>query len=301
MAAAKSKGRAEKGKRAANVSMAVDFSLFCLKLIAGVLGRSSALVVDAFHTLSDMLTSVIVFLGFYITVRPPDVEHQYGHGDAEGIAAFIVSLLIFLSGIELLRYSVSKLLAPVPLKPANELLVVLLLSLIPKIGAMRYLSKIGKEINSPAVLADARHARSDIYASAVAFAGILGANLGYAKLDPAAGIVIALLILKLGIENARSSIEMITGMVKDVSLIEDIKKIAMRVEGVKGVHNVKLHYFGAYANVELHVEVDKDMRVVEADKIAHKVQARIVMEMGDVRSAIIHVCPYKHSEVAQNA
>lgn len=286
--------RVEKGKKAAMLNIVVGIALFIFKLLAGVFGKSSALISDAFHSLADTLTSFVVFFGFHISLKPADEEHQYGHGDAEAVAAFIVSLFILLTGIELLRYAAKRFFSPGKIEHGALLIGALIISILLKYISAKYMEGVGREIESKATLADVEHARSDIFSSFVALFGVAGSVFGYAFLDPLSAIFISFLILYQGVVSSRESIDMITGMVRDKEIIEKIKEVASSVEGVKGVHGIKVHYFGAYANVELHVEVDKNKTVKEADLIAHKVQGLLVKEIGDVKSAIIHVCPFKH-------
>lgn len=286
--------RVEKGKKAAMLNIIIGVALFIFKLAAGIFGKSSALIGDAFHSLADTMSSFAVFFGFHISLKPADEEHQYGHGDAEAIAAFIVSLFILLTGIELFRYAIRQVFNPIKSEHEALLVGVLIISISLKYISAKYMEKVGREIKSRATLADVEHAKSDIFSSFVALFGVTGSAYSYAFLDPLSAIAISFLILYQGIISAKDSIEMITGMVKDVEIVEKIREVAGSVEGVEGVHGIKVHYFGAYANVELHVEVDKNKTVKEADLIAHKVQGLLVKEIGDVKSAIIHVCPFKH-------
>ncbi|MFQ6136910.1 MAG: cation diffusion facilitator family transporter, partial [Candidatus Hydrothermarchaeales archaeon] len=270
--------------------------LFLLKLVVGILGNSTALIADAMHTLSDIASSVVVFIGFVIGEKPADESHPFGHGDVESIAGLMVAVLIGIIGFEVARSTVERVYFKKFVVPATMALAVAFISILSQEVMARYVSEVGKEINSPSLIADAAHHRSDALSSIIVFFSIIGAKAGYPVLDPLAGFVVSLLILKVAYDVGRENIDLLTGKVMDKDLIERIKDIATLVEGVEGIHSVKVHYIGAYARVELHIEVDREMRVIEADRVAHRVQGQVIKNLEVVKTALVHVCPKKGQE-----
>lgn len=290
--------RVKEGKRGAYIGIFGNILLFAIKLPLGIVGNSYALVAAAFHTFSDALSSVVVLIGFHIISKPADEEHQYGHGDAEAIAGLVVAILIVVIGFEVGKSSILRVMRPSIQVPGMIAVVGAFISVVGNLIMARMESRIGREIRSPSLLADSAHHASDALSSVIVIGGILLSKAGFAFLDPLAGFMVALFIVKAGFDVGRENLGMLMGVVSTPELVEEIKNLSMTVEGVEGVHSVKVHYVGASANVQLHIEVDSDMRVVDADRVAHRVQARIVSEMDDVMSVLVHVCPLKgHHDV----
>jgi cation diffusion facilitator family transporter len=121
---------------------------------------------------------------------------------------------------------------------------------------------------------------------------------GYAFIDPIAGFLVALFIVKTGYDVGKDNIDMLMGRVSDTGLMDEIEKLALNIQGVKGVHSIKIRYVGVVAHVQLHIEVDENMKIIDADKVAHRVQAKLVSQLEDVGAAIIHVCPCKEEKNA---
>ena len=285
--------RIQKGKRGAYIGIIGNLLLFAIKFPLGLIGNSYALIAASFNTLSDALSSIVVLIGFHAISKPADEEHQYGHGDAEAITGLILAMLIVLLGFEVGRESIYRLLQPVITPPGTLAAMGAVVSIAGKWMMTVRVRAIGREIRSPSLIADAAHTASDAMSSVIVFAGILFSMAGFTFLDPFAGLIVSLFIIKTGFNVGRENIDMLMGMVPDTGLIKEIKNLAMKVEGVKGIHSVKVHYVGPMANVQMHIEVDRDMRVIDADRLSHRVQAVIVSDLNDVGSALVHVCPFK--------
>jgi len=285
--------RSEKGKKGAYIGIIGNLILFAVKLPLGILGNSYALIAASFHTLSDALSSFVVLAGFHAITKPADEKHQYGHGDAEAITGLVVAILIVLIGIEVGKASFFRLLSPSLKIPGLPAAIGAVISISGNWFMARKARDIGLEIRSPSLVADSAHHASDAISSVVVLVGIFLSMLGYPRLDSLAGFLVALFIIKTGFNVGHENIDMLMGMVPDTGLIAEIERRTMKVNGVEGVHSVKVHYVGALAYAQMHIEVDQNMAVIDADRVAHQVQAKIVSELEDVSSAIIHVCPRK--------
>jgi cation diffusion facilitator family transporter len=265
--------------------------IFVSSLTLGLIGGSYALVAAAFHTLSDALSSLVVLAGFHVIKKPADEEHHFGHGDAEAIAGFIVSILIILIGFEVGRTAVDKIFSPEKTVPSFLAIIGAGISFAVNFGVAKVEGKIARDIRSPSLLADTAHNMSDALVSVVVLIGILITMTGFLAADPIMGLIVALIIIKTGFDVGRENIDMLMGMVPDIGLIDEIKGIADKVEGVKSVHSVKIHYVGVMANVQLQIEVDEDMKIKEADRLSHEVENKILSRLDDVESAFVHACP----------
>ncbi len=293
--------RLEQGKRGAYIGIFGNLLLFAVKFPLGIIGNSFALVADSFHTLSDALSSLVVLVGFQASTKPADEKHHYGHGDAEAITGLVVAILIVLISFEIGRESVVQMINQTISAPENIALIGAGLSIAGNWYMTRKEAEIGRNIRSPSLLADSAHHASDALSSVVVFVSIFLSRAGYGFIDPFAGLLVALFILKAGYNVGRDNIDMLMGMVPDTGLIDEIKNLTMKVEGVKGVHSIKVHYVGVMANVQMHIEVDPEMRIIDADRLSHKVQAKIVSDFEEIVTALVHVCPCRNNKGKNNA
>lgn len=290
------KHRLEEGKKGAYLGIVGNILLFFIKFPLGIMGNSFALVADSFHTLSDALSSVVVLIGFQASAKPADEKHHYGHGDAEAITGLLVAMLIALIGFEVGRESVVQIINKTVHTPGNLAIIGAVLSIVGNWYMTSKEAHIGRRIRSPSLLADSAHHASDAMSSVVVLVGIFFSKAGYNFVDPLAGLLVSLFIIKAGIDVGRENINMLMGMVPDIGLVDELEKLALGIEDVKGVHSVKVHYIGVMANVQMHIEVDKEMRIIDADRVSHRVQATVVSKLEDVASALVHVCPCKNEE-----
>ena len=156
----------------------------------------------------------------------------------------------------------------------------------------KYIINLGKKINSPAIIADGKHQQMDIFSCIAILFSVILSQFGYTFLDPLVGFVIGLLVLKAAYNVGKDNINNIMGKVPSKELINEIKEIANSVDGVYGVHSVRVNYFGSYATLALHVDVDPDLSLKESHKIVHQVQDKLTENIGIVQLVIAHACPY---------
>jgi len=284
-------GRYEKAKLGILIGIFGNLLLGIFKLFAGLVGNSFAVVTDSVHSISDMLTSIVVWVGLKVGKKPPDKYHPYGHGDAEPIAGLIVSIVLCLVALEFARSSIQKILTGEVTTPGMIALVAVVTSIIVKYWMSGFVKKTGNEINSPALVADAVHHKSDFYTSLVVIVGVVGSMLGFGILDPIAGLVVALWIVKMGFDVGRSNIRSLMGEIPSEYMLKQISYTANSVKGVKDVHDVRIHYVGPNASVSMHLNIDGKKRLSEVHKIATEVEKRIKKQIETVRSVIVHCEP----------
>ena len=275
------------------IGLFTNIVLTCFKFFAGILGLSKAMIADAFHSLSDILTSVIAYVGVRIAERPPDREHPYGHGNAETIAASLVALIILGIGVYVGISVVFAIIERRFVRPLNIALFAALASILIKEGLFRYTIKVGKLCNSPVLVADAWHHRSDAYSSIAALVGIIGAKVSFLFLDPLAGLVVSGLIIGIAIRLIRSNIGIMMDERPNTNLINAIKALVREVEGVKRIDSIKVHRRGSTFTVDIEIAVDSNITVDEGHRIAANVKSRLRTKMRYVRDAMVHVNPYK--------
>jgi cation diffusion facilitator family transporter len=266
--------------------------LTVFNFVIGTLSGSTALVAESAHIFSDIFTSAIAFIGFKIGLKPADQDHPYGHGKAEPLAGLLIAIFLVVIAYEIFLEVFQKLTLGTSLTPPGAIAAVMaLIGIGANFALTSYSMRIGKKINSPAIIADAKHQRVDIFACAAVFIGIVGARMGFPILDPLVGSFVGLLILKTAFDVALENINHIMGKLPSEELIKDIQSAAFTVVGIYGVHDIKVNDMGSYATAELHVEVQSDLIIKDAHKLAHKVEKAIIKKIDIINTVIVHVCP----------
>ena len=249
------------------------------------------MIVDALHSLSDILTTIIVYIGICIGERPADKDHPYGPGNAETIAATVVSLIILGIGACAGFAAILAIIHKQVQAPLNIALVAAIVSILVKEGLFRYTIKVGRISNSPAVCADAWHHRSDAYSSVAALIGIIAAKLSFLYLDPLAGVVISGLIMSIGFRLIRENIGIIMDERPRKAFINSVKVLACRVEGVRGLDNIKVHRRGPTFTIDIEIALDSKITVEQGHRIAMNVRNRLLKGLRSIRDVMVHVNP----------
>jgi len=295
-----SEERVDKGVKVTFNGLIVNIILTIFKFLAGILGQSAAMIADAVHSVSDTASDIVVLLGFRYVKKPIDDSHNYGHGKIEtlstsivGAMLIVVALLIVSSGIEQLLRSLRGEIIP---RPALIALFAAVLSIVVKEFLYQYTVKVGKEINSSLIIANAWHHRSDAFSSIGTMIGIGGAIFLGEKwriLDPIAAIFVSILILKVAIDILKDSISELIETSVDDELKKEIYDTVSKVEGVKDYHKLRIRRVGNYYSMSLHILVDKSMTIAEAHKISYNVEEEIRILLGPESIVTIHLEPYE--------
>ncbi len=277
------------GIKATLIGALANLLLSVVKFIGGVAGNSTALVADALHSLSDLLTDAIVLATHKIGQIPADSNHPYGHGRAETIGATIVGAVIILAGIWI-AYDVSQVIASGSRLVPNWLAAsAAMLSILVNEGIFHYTRIVGEKTNSPAIIANAWHHRSDAISSVAALIGILGAHFGYPIMDPLAGGVVALMVLKVGYDILTEGVRdlMDTGLSEDQT--EEIQKIIDTIPEVLKYHDLRTRTLGGEIFMDVHILVDTDLTVTEGHAAAERVRRSLITAFDRVQDVLVHV------------
>ena len=297
----KAKEREAFGKRAFYVAVIGNAFLTVFNIMVGLMSGSYALVSEGAHTISDLITSIIAYAGFKIANKPADAEHPYGHGRAEAVAGLVIVVFLAIIAYEIITGALYRLfLGGGSTIPEPISVIMAIIGVFVNFGMSQYIINLGQRANSPAIVADGKHQRVDIFSSLTILFGILVSQYGYPQLDPIIALLIALLIGKTAFDIGRENINAIMGKVPSQELVDDIERVSNSVDKVCGTHNIRVNYLGSYATVTLHIDLPGDMTVEESHKIAHLVQDKIVEEVGVVRGVTVHACPlgldYDHKQ-----
>lgn len=270
------------------------------KIIAGVVGKSSAMIADGVHSLSDLVTDIIVIAFIKTSAKERDDDHRYGHGKFETFATMLISFALLFVGVGILWASSRKVIDSIQGElldqPGYIALYAALLSIVVKEGLYWYTKKTGQRVNSPAMIANAWHHRSDAFSSIGTALGISGAILLGEKwrvLDPIAGVIVSFFILKVAWEIANPSIkELLEGSLPE-EIETDVIDIIKNNKGVKGFHNLKTRKIGDVYAFDVHIKVNKDLSVEHSHDIATEIEDSIKDKYGSQSHIGIHVEPYK--------
>lgn len=254
------------------VSIVVNSLLFVAKLLVGRSLGSVAIIADAWHTLSDSLTSVLVVLSFGLSARPADDRHHFGHGRFEAIGAVIIGTLLAIVGINFFRESMSRLVHHQGVTYSNLAIYVFIISTVLKEGLALFSFWLGRKINSPSLTADAWHHRSDAIASALIVLGAL-VSKKYWWVDGVLGLGVSALILFAVASILRKSISYLLGESPSVNLENQVRETILQTDHrLNSVHHLHLHEYGEHKEITVHVRLPAEMKLDEAHEIATRIE-----------------------------
>lgn len=273
--------------------------LSAFKLLAGILAQSSAMISDAIHTISDVLSTLLVIAGVKISTKTEDKNHPYGHERMECIVALALSAILFVIGTTIGFDGIQKIYHHAqPLPPnlffTNFALGMAILSIAAKEWMYWYTIKAAKQINSSALLADAWHHRSDALSSLGSFIGILGIRLGLPFLDPLACFVICVFILKTSYDIAKEAIHELIDHACDEKTIQQMKECILQNVEILRLDVLKTRLFGAKIYADLEISLDSNLNLQQAHAIATKVHNQLESTFPDMKHCMVHVNPYSN-------
>jgi cation diffusion facilitator family transporter len=301
----KTEGKAEAEVRKAYgilcgaVGIGLNILLFLLKFLAGTISGSIAITADAFNNLSDAGSSVVTTLGFQLAGQKPDSDHPFGHGRIEYLSGLAVSMLIFLMGFELAKTSVEKIRNPVPVEFSALVAVILCASIGVKLYMSFYNRRLGKKLNSSAMLATAADSLSDCISTAAVLIATLVGHFSGLMIDGWMGILVAVFILWSGFNAARDTINPLLGVPPTKEFVEEIRDLVMSHPQVVGIHDLIVHDYGpGRLMISLHAEVSArgDILVIhdEIDNVEKELREKLGCH------AVIHMDPIVVDDAVTN-
>ncbi|MFB6342822.1 cation diffusion facilitator family transporter [Saccharicrinis sp. FJH2] len=272
------------------VSVFGNIILFGIKLWAGIVSSSAALIADAWHTLSDSFSSILVLFGAKLSEKPADKEHPFGHGRAELVIALLIGALLAAVAWEFFMEGISRFKNREAANFGIVAIIVTIISIISKEGMAQYAFRIFKKTESRSVKADGWHHRSDAFSSLVVLAGIfLGKHFWWA--DAVLSIAVALLILYAAIEIINDSANRILGDEPDNRTLKILKSICDRYIESDTVHHIHIHKYGRHSEITFHIRMNPEMTLHQAHDITLKIEKDVRKEMN--MEATIHPEPCK--------
>ncbi|GAB1473048.1 cation diffusion facilitator family transporter [Bacteroidota bacterium] len=290
--------RTNAAKRVTWIGFFINLVLTVAKLFAGIIGRSSAMVADAIHSLSDFITDVVVIAFVNISGKDSDDNHHYGHGKFETFATLIIALVLFGVGAGILITGAEKIIAAISGKELEQPGIIAfwaaIVSIISKELLFRYTIKVGKEIKSDAVIANGWHHRSDAFSSIGTALGISGAIFlgdNWRILDPIAGVIVSFFIMKVAIELSIPSIKELLESSLPEEITNEIDSIIKGHPEIVRYHHLRTRKIGSIYAIDVHIKLNKEITFVRSHDIATELETELRNRYGRGTQISIHTEP----------
>ncbi|MDD3527784.1 MAG: cation diffusion facilitator family transporter, partial [Bacteroidales bacterium] len=262
------------------VSFGVNLFLFAIKLWAGLVTGSVAIVADAWHTLSDSLSSVVVIFGARVSAKPPDKEHPFGHGRAELIASVLIAALLGFVAYEFINQSIVKLAGHESVNFGTIAIVVTIISIVVKEGLAQYAFRAARKTNYSSLRADGWHHRTDAISSVIILVGIFAGKYFW-WIDGVMGILVAIMIFWAGYGILKQAMSRLLGEAPQPDLVHHLTASAKKITQLDlRIHHIHLHEYGDHKELTFHVKLPPKMTVEEAHDLIEKVENQIWDDLG---------------------
>ena len=299
--------RIKKAQRITIIGFVCNLILTVAKLAAGFLGNSAAMIADAVHSLSDFATDIIVIFFIGVSGKESDEDHHYGHGKFETFATLLISVFLFAVALGMMWKGIQQVklaFQGIPLsEPTWIALIAAVASILIKEALYIYTIRVGNEINSNAIIANAWHHRSDAFSSIGAFLGIGGAILlggKWAVLDPIAAVLVSFFILKVAFQLGLPSVNELLEKALPKKIEEEIMGLIYASPEVKGSDHLRTRKIGSIYAIDIHIKLDPDISFVQSHDVATAIEQRLRSKYGKATLTSIHTEPYFSSPVTKD-
>lgn len=280
--------------KVSNVSIFGNAVLSLLKLLAGIIANSGAMISDAIHSASDVFSSIIVIVGVKLASKESDEDHQYGHERIESVAAIVLAIVLCITGLFIGHRAVETLtsghLKEIKI-PGLLALIAAVISIATKEAMFWYTRFYARKIDSSALMADAWHHRSDALSSVGSLVGIAGARLGYVWFDPVASLLICVFIVKAAHDIFVDAITKMVDHACSNEIQNEIMECAKKQNGVLGIEHIQTREFGNKIYVDLEIFADGNLTLFESNQIAENVHESIESEFPKIKHIMVKVKP----------
>lgn len=290
----------QKGETITLICLVGNIVLSIFKLIAGIMGNSKAMVSDALHSTSDVIATIVVYIGIRIAKKPIDKEHPYGHGKVEPLASFFVGIMLVIAAFAVIKGIFDSIMTHSFTTPSSIALIAAIISVIIKEFMFRITYSEGKKINSESIMANAWDHRSDAYSSIGTSLGIAASMIGkqmnipyLGYMDPLAGAVVAFMIINVAYNILKQSVKGLMDASPGTEVINQIEVVVLGIEEVACVPWVKARYIGQHLFIDLALQVNPDITVHEGHYISEKAEKIILKEILYAYEVIVHIEPWE--------
>lgn len=265
--------------------------LGAIKLIGGLVYHSHGLVADGVHSFSDLITDFMVLFASKYGSQDADDSHPYGHQRIETAATFILALLLILAGLGIIWDAVDEIIRMAHDRPSWFALPIALLSIVINELLFFYTRSIGNRIQSPLVIANAWHHRSDAASSIVVSLGILGSLLSFTYFDALAAVIVGLLIVRMGVNYGWDSVKELVDTAVEPSSLQKIEKIILEIDGIEKIHQLRSRLMGGDIFIDVHILINPQISVSEGHYIAQRVHYALMQQLPRIKDVTVHVDP----------
>lgn len=282
--------------RVSLISIIVNLVLSLLKLLAGIVAASGAMISDAVHSASDVFSTIIVMIGVQVAAKKSDKDHQYGHERLECVASIVLAVVLCITGFGIGYKGIRTILGgnyETLAIPGVLALAAAVLSIVVKEWMFWYTRAAAKKINSGALMADAWHHRSDSLSSVGALLGIFASRIGYPVFDSVASVVISIFIMKAAYDIFKDAVDKMVDKACDDETIQKMRRIIQSQNGVLGIDVLRTRLFGNKIYVDIEIAADGSRSLNETHAIAEGVHDKIEQNFPDVKHCMVHVNPYR--------
>ena len=268
--------RIRHGLLAGWTSILISIFLFVIKMVMGLASGSISVVADAFHLLSHLANSVILVVTFWIAAKPATSKTPFGHGRMEHIGPLIMSIFLFISGIQIAEQSIHQAMHPQPVHYWPELPWILLATVFAKYWMEQFVLYLGERVGSRAIITNARHQRVEAISTMTVIAGLLaGHYIHFNQADGYIGIAVSIWLLYLGYTHAHHAVIPLLGKAPDRKMIEKIREIAKSIEGISDIHEIIIHDYGSMYLISFHAEIPEKYGPVRMHEIAEEAEREL--------------------------
>jgi cation diffusion facilitator family transporter len=287
--------RRHAGLIAGVVGIVVNSAIFCVEIFVGLLTGSIAITSDAFHNLTDTVSSFITIISFKLASKPADKQHPFGHGRIEYLSALLVSMIIMIIGYEFLRTSIQKIINPAPVKFTFLALILVLLAIPAKIGLSLFTRRLGKKINSSTLKATAVDALSDVLILTLSSLSLIVAAFSSVHIDGWLGSVVAVFIMYSGFSIAKNSLSPLIGEPPDPVFVKELVSDLLGYKYITGVHDLVVHNYGPERYMaSIHAEVPCDVPVMKLHESIDEAETQLSEKYNVL--LVIHMDPLNNND-----
>jgi len=273
-------------KHVGGINLWANIGLLIVKLVGGIFGRSQALIADSVHSLSDVIIAILVIVGLKVSSSPPDDDHHWGHGNIEFVVSAIIGMLLVCTAITIVIVSVISIIRGNMYDPGITAVWAAAISIIANEIMFRHSLCAGKQMDSPAMIANAWENRADVWSSLAVLIGVFGARIGFVILDPIVAIIVGVLIAKNGLDTLTLGVKGITDRsFDDKAMLSQIRKLALKENGIVEVGRLRARKTGQKVWIDLEAIFKPELKVAEVKKIINSVRKNVVdtfERIGDV-------------------
>ena len=281
----------DEANRVVIITILMNIILVFIKIIGGHISNSRALLADGLHSASDIATSVGVIIGITLAKKPRDDQHQYGHEKVETMITFFLAMALLYTGGKIGIDTIFTILRGEKSIPGKIAPYIALVSVFIKEWQYQMAYRVGKKVNSNALIADAWHHRSDALSSIAAFIGIVGARLGFYILDPLAGLIVAILVIKVGFDIFRECFHQLIDVSIQLEELDELKDAILKQGKVQHIGDIRTRKHGSKIFVDIRICVDASMDIQEGHIVAEDVESIIRNQLKNVKDVIVHLDP----------